>query len=276
MNLQSLIQDEPLWALYLAMFVLQVARYALIAGVPYLYLHRWRSDDYARVRIQSQPPPRRLLPQEIGYSLSTMAVFSLSAIPIRMAENAGWSKLYFDAADFGWPYFWFTVLGAIVVHDTYFYWTHRALHFRPLFRAVHVVHHRYTNPSPWAALSFHPLEGVVLFAVVPVMIVLVPLHPMSLVAFLTCMTAVSVIGHLGYELYPSGTTRHPLLGWLNTATHHNMHHRHVNCNFGLYFNFWDCVMGTNHPQYTQSFEEIKRGRAMAAADVEARPVGSES
>ena len=31
-----------------------------------------------------------------------------------------------------------------------------------------------------------------------------------------------------------------------------MHHRLVKCNYGLYFNFWDRVMKTNHPHYEES------------------------
>jgi sterol desaturase/sphingolipid hydroxylase (fatty acid hydroxylase superfamily) len=27
-------------------------------------------------------------------------------------------------------------------------------------------------------------------------------------------------------------------------------------NFGLYFNFWDRIMGTNHPAYEQRFTEV--------------------
>ena len=29
------------------------------------------------------------------------------------------------------------------LHDTWFYWTHRLLHWRPLYRAVHWEHHRW-------------------------------------------------------------------------------------------------------------------------------------
>jgi len=36
-----------------------------------------------------------------------------------------------------------------------------------------------------------------------------------------------------------------------------MHHRYVTCNYGLYFNLWDRLLGTNHPQYHQQFEAIK-------------------
>lgn len=33
------------------------------------------------------------------------------------------------------------------------------------------------------------------------------------------------------------------------VTHHDMHHTSGNSNFGLYFTWWDRMMGTEHPQY---------------------------
>jgi Delta7-sterol 5-desaturase len=51
---------------------------------------------------------------------------------------------------------------------------------------------------------------------------------------------------------------------MNTATHHNMHHQLLKHNFGLYFNFWDRLMGTNHPEYEQRFEEIAQRTHPAA------------
>jgi sterol desaturase/sphingolipid hydroxylase (fatty acid hydroxylase superfamily) len=35
-----------------------------------------------------------------------------------------------------------------------------------------------------------------------------------------------------------------------------MHHRYVHYNYGLYFNFWDRVMGTNHPRYEQEYDRV--------------------
>ncbi|MGL4598343.1 MAG: sterol desaturase family protein, partial [Bacteroidia bacterium] len=66
--------------------------------------------------------------------------------------------------------------------------------------------------------------------------------------------------HLGYELFPRKFVRHGLFKWSNTSTHHNMHHRLVKCNYGLYFNFWDRILGTNHADYEKHFEEVVDGR----------------
>lgn len=44
-------------------------------------------------------------------------------------------------------------MGACVValdllHDAWFYWTHRLLHWRPLYRYVHWEHHRWVRGAP--------------------------------------------------------------------------------------------------------------------------------
>jgi sterol desaturase/sphingolipid hydroxylase (fatty acid hydroxylase superfamily) len=45
-----------------------------------------------------------------------------------------------------------------------------------------------------------------------------------------------------------------------------MHHRLVKCNYGLYFNIWDRLMGTNHPDYEKSFNEVVKKRGAAVVD----------
>jgi sterol desaturase/sphingolipid hydroxylase (fatty acid hydroxylase superfamily) len=34
----------------------------------------------------------------------------------------------------------------------------------------------------------------------------------------------------------------PLVG----VTHHDQHHRHARCNYGVHFTLWDRIMGTLH------------------------------
>jgi sterol desaturase/sphingolipid hydroxylase (fatty acid hydroxylase superfamily) len=57
------------------------------------------------------------------------------------------------------------------------------------------------------------------------------------------------IGHCGYELFPRGWADRPILGLVTMVTHHDMHHEHAPRNFGLYFTWWDRLMGTEHPDY---------------------------
>ena len=39
-----------------------------------------------------------------------------------------------------------TVVALDYLHDAWFYWTHRLLHWKPLYRHVHYLHHRYAPP----------------------------------------------------------------------------------------------------------------------------------
>src|SRR5258708_7619600 len=101
----------------------------------------------------------------------------------------------------------------ILAHDTYFYWTHRLMHTRALFRIFHGVHHLSRNPTPWTAYAFHPLESIVQALGLVLIIFIIPLHPTALLIFHTISTAVNVYGHLGSELYPKGWSQHPLGRW---------------------------------------------------------------
>ena len=39
-----------------------------------------------------------------------------------------------------------TVVSLDYLHDTWFYWTHRLLHWQPLYRSVHHIHHQCAFP----------------------------------------------------------------------------------------------------------------------------------
>ena len=230
-------------------------RYVVIAGLAFLIIWTLLSGRLAHRYIQpDRRPGGKNILHEIKYSFITFFVFGLVGIFIFEASRAGWTRIYRDIDQYGWVYFAFTVVATILLHDAYFYWTHRFMHWKKIFKHVHLMHHRSTNPTPWAAFSFHPIEAVIEAGIVPLVVFLYPIHPGALAIFLLYMTFLNVLGHLGYELFPSGFTRKPATSWHNTSTHHNMHHKYFECNYGLYFNWWDRLMKTNHPQYHAQFE----------------------
>ena len=68
------------------------------------------------------------------------------------------------------------------------------------------------------------------------------------------------MGHLGYEIFPKGMNRHWLGKWINTSVNHNMHHKYFHGNYGLYFTFWDRLMGTTRSDYDKVFDEVVKRR----------------
>jgi sterol desaturase/sphingolipid hydroxylase (fatty acid hydroxylase superfamily) len=46
------------------------------------------------------------------------------------------------------------------------------------------------------------------------------------------------------------------------VTFHELHHKHVSCNYGCVFTFWDRLLGTVHSSTDQVFREVSsRSRA---------------
>jgi sterol desaturase/sphingolipid hydroxylase (fatty acid hydroxylase superfamily) len=196
---------------------------------------------------------------EVLRSLRSLAVFGLVALAIRYAALCGYTRLYWDVADYGWPWFFGSIAVAVVLHDAYFYWSHRLLHHPALFREVHRTHHLSANPTPWAAYSFSSVEAVVQAGIGPVVVCLIPIHPGAFALFMAWQVAFNVFGHCGYEIFPRWFLRTPAGKFLNTPTHHALHHEAVRGNYGLYFNVWDRLLGTNHPDYQTRFEQVTSG-----------------
>jgi lathosterol oxidase len=268
LNLGS-TQIEALAVGAAALFAVMLGRYLLVAGPLYLVCWKLLRKRLQPRRIQRALPPRRRLVAEFWWSISTFAIFSAVGVTMSLLNQLGWTRLYRDIDEHGWGYWALSIVLMTIIHDAYFYWTHRFMHLKRVFRYFHRVHHLSFNPSPWAAFSFHPLEAVVEASIIYVIAFTIPFHLSALFVFLLFMTIMNAVGHLGYELYPRGFTRHWLGRWFNTSVHHNMHHHLVHCNYGLYFNWWDRLLGTNHAAYHQTFDTVT-GRAQARAVREPR------
>ncbi|MDX1958820.1 MAG: sterol desaturase family protein [Leptospiraceae bacterium] len=241
---------------FFANYFLLSIRYILFAGIAYYIFWIWKKDKIQRFRIQEKFPEKKKILFEIKYSFLTFVIFSFVGVGIFTAKKLGYTKIYNNFSDYGFAYFVFSLVFLILFHDAYFYFTHRLMHHKLLFNSFHKVHHNSTNPSPWASFSFHPLEAIVEAGILPISVMILPLHPITIISFIMFMTIMNIIGHLGYEFWSDSFVKSKLTNWNNTSTHHNMHHQKYNCNYGLYFNWWDKLFGTNHEEYPREYERI--------------------
>jgi sterol desaturase/sphingolipid hydroxylase (fatty acid hydroxylase superfamily) len=235
-------------------FAVDALRYAIPASFAFGVFWIWKWDAYEHRRIQARRPSRRAFMREIRYSVSTAMIFATVGFATFHLERAGLLRIYHSIDS--WPYWCASIVLAILAHDTYFYWTHRAMHHPRLFAVFHRVHHLSTSPSPWAAYAFAPAEAAVNVMIAPLILVTIPMHPSAMFVFLIYMIVMNVMGHLGIELYPRWWARSKWTRWYSSSTHHNLHHRDFRGNYGLYFTWWDRIMGTQHPAYVETFEEV--------------------
>jgi len=259
MDTTAISGSKNFWVL----FAIILLRYVILASLAFLIYYVFRKRQWLFKKIQQRFPSSKDYAREILYSIATSVIFTGIGLFVFASPFERLTQAYYKIADRGLAYFIVSIFLMILVHDTYFYWTHRWMHRRGVFRLFHQVHHRSTNPSPWAAFSFHPLEAVVEGGVIIVIAVLFPVHPLAVGIFLLFMMAYNVYGHLGYELYPKGFSRTIIGRWINTSINHNLHHQHINGNYGLYFLWWDHWMGTIDPDYDHYFDQVKSRQANA-------------
>ncbi len=252
----------------LAMTAIVAVRYLAVSGFFAWLTRRLHPAVYApadpakRARLNTQ------MRREIGWSLVSAAIYGLPAGLTGVAwQQLGWTKIYTGSGyDQGLGWWWFPVsIGVyLFVHDSYFYWTHRAMHTPLLFARVHAVHHASKPPTAWAAMAFHPWEALSGALLIPALAFAVPIHAEALLIVLTVMTFFGVTNHMGWELFPQRWLAGTFGRTMITASHHHLHHRHYRCNYGLYFRFWDRLCGTDRGWAGElSHDEPPTGRAAA-------------
>lgn len=243
---------------FLFIFIMLTLRYILVAG-PLYYVFWIKKPKWTwRSKIQMNTRHKAIPKTELLYSLSTIFITALWGMFLFWVYKQGYLQVYTEVNGIlGYAYIAWTIYIAMVIHDAYFYWAHRLMHTKKLFHHVHAIHHKSMNPTPFAAFCFHPFEALAeVFFLLPLLMVL-PMHAMAVFIFLFLTFVFNVGGHLGHELNPSGMWEKWWGRWLTTPTHHNLHHQLFNCNYALYYRYWDNWFKTLHPSTGKVFNEIK-------------------
>jgi lathosterol oxidase len=232
---------------------LNVVRYFILSGGAFLVI--WvNREKLVRFRIQKTDVKQPQIIHDIKWSISTALI---QGVLTALVLLYGHTRIYYHVSDYGWAYLFLSLIPLFAFLDAYFYFSHRLLHWKPLLKRIHITHHQSKVPTAFSTISFHPLEALIQWLVFPLIVYTIPAHYILLGVFFGFTFLINNLGHLGYEFYPKGFTRHPIFKWSNTSTFHNMHHTYVNCNYGLYFNFLDTWFGTTHPEYEKLYDDIK-------------------
>lgn len=248
-------------------FTYDLGRYLVAAPLVYALIHGVFGAWFGGRRIQARKASPGDIRRELIISLVAALVFSTFGVAVFAGIEAGVVKAYAGGFGSDVSYVLGSLIAVIVGHDAYFYWTHRLLHHRRLFRVMHRAHHRSRTPTAFAAYAFGPLEAVVQALYLPLFLLVVPLDSVTIFLFLAHMIIRNAIGHSGHEWFPRGMAGSRWFGWLSAVTHHDLHHESARWNYGLYFTWWDRLMGTEHPDYRHRFDAVTRPRPAATTSV---------
>jgi sterol desaturase/sphingolipid hydroxylase (fatty acid hydroxylase superfamily) len=123
---------------------------------------------------------------------------------------------------------WFVVLLVLIplFREFHFHVVHRAIHWAPMYKYVHSLHHRNTNPGPWSGLSMHPVEHLIYFSGVLIHWVVLS-HPVHAMFHLFHAALSPVPGHTGYDKVELGENR----AFETNCQAHYLHHKYFEVNY---------------------------------------------
>ena len=110
-------------------------------------------------------------------------------------------------------------------------------------------------PTAFTGYSFHVVEALIVFFNEILVCFFLPMHVRVHRYYHMYTTVIHCGGHAGYEIAPYVPSLQGLCSllltkgkvneYLTTVEHHDLHHQLYTIHFGLYFQVWDRLMGTN-------------------------------
>jgi len=258
------------WTLLLGFLVLLgfiVFRYFLMVGPFWLFYYWWvprqKPQQILNRKIYQEFPSGKQQLFEIKWSLLSAFIFAGAGLLMGVLWQNDWSLIYLSFDQYGLWYLPLSWLLMTLIQDTYFYWTHRWLHIPTVFKRYHRIHHESLNPSPWASFSFHPVEALINALFLPLIILVLPLHPLVIMSHLVLMTVTAILNHLGYETLPRWAYQSGFAKYWISGLHHGQHHKQFNTNYALFFSFWDHWMGTENAKFEGELNRIFAKKAIS-------------
>lgn len=220
--------DAPYWVLAGATVLWFALIYALIAGGAYwIALYRIpKTITNEAGRLQRLRPGQ--VREELRLSALSILIFALQTVGVVWLIRHG--MLSVDWHGSPWHLLWEMPL-LYLWNEVHFFVIHRALHWKALYRGVHIWHHRSVITTPFSAYSFHPAESFLLGSVMPLALVMHAFSPWALLGLTIMSLILNVSGHLPYEeIHPRSKLFKHMLGH---SRYHNRHHREFHTHYAF-------------------------------------------
>ena len=233
----------------------------IVAGGLHMYFYVWRKQD-AELQYDTRELPKTArsftfnnqVKDNMFWSLgSGVAFWTAYEVLMFWAMANGYAPLLMWSEN---PV-WFVALFFLtpIWISFHFYWIHRWLHWPPLYRLAHALHHRNTNVGPWSGFSMHPVEHLLFLSSVLIHFV-VAAHPLHILFHMQHQALTAATSHTGFEGMLVKDESRLALG----TFHHQMHHRYFECNYGNLEVPWDKWFGSFHDGTAEAHERMKERR----------------
>lgn len=134
------------------------------------------------------------------------------------------------------------------LEDAWHFWIHWSMHWGPLYRYIHKIHHKYAAPFGLAAEYAHPLETLVLgigtigFPIFYCYLTNGGVHLVTVYIWVILRLFQAIDSHSGYDFPWSLNKFFPM--W-SGADGHDYHHMAFTDNYSSSFRWWDALLGTD-------------------------------
>jgi len=234
---------------------------ACYAGMLALYF----GQGWVMLWLNARHPERRIQPErdgssrarvEIIQSVKSLLVTSFCLAGGIFVQLQGWTL--FPAFKLSIWSFAAMFMVSIVLFDAWFYWFHRLMHTR-LFYRHHLWHHRSVAPTVWSNYSDSLADAFVMQSYYLIAPMVLPLHPVVLIAHRLYDHINGQIGHSGFEYFSGPAARFP--SPFVCTTFHDQHHEKFQGNYANFFSVWDRICGTLDPDYETKSKRLERANS---------------
>jgi 4-alpha-methyl-delta7-sterol-4alpha-methyl oxidase len=262
-ELLALYMDERFFLIGICSTVLSITAF-LVFAVPWTWVAWKNPEPLRKYRIQGKdiPVKRWLGPSLRAFTLNNLVSFAALLLSWPLASKSG--------LHIGWDVMppWYVVVGQVVffiiLDDFLYYWMHRTLHRPWLYKHIHAVHHRVTNPCAINGNYMHVGEFILTSTLVFIGPVLVGAHVVTLWAWIVFRQLEAADGHSGYDVPWNPALLFP---FYKGPVYHDFHHRRFFGNYAGFFAYLDGIFG----EHSQGYREYRR-RTSDEVEPEAVPV----
>jgi sterol desaturase/sphingolipid hydroxylase (fatty acid hydroxylase superfamily) len=204
-----------------------------------------------------------------NFGLGILNGLIVSAVPAATVAAALWAQ----ESHFGLPNWlaapwWAALIVTVLVRSLAQYAFHVLCHKAPLLWRLHRVHHSDVYLDVSSALRNHPLEVIINFTFLVLVIAIFGLSPVVLAVYETAELFANMLTHANLRI-PDGIERviRPLFV---TPGLHRLHHSplqiETDSNYGNLFSLWDRMLGTYRGETIQPGPALRFGLDEVSSD----------